>query len=133
LPFTPAQVFDAFADVNKITKWWGPDGFSNKTDVFEFRPGGRWVHTMIGPNGEQYPNRSIFIDIEPNHRLVMDHDCAPLYTFTLTLREQDGRTLVCWDQAFENASTLEKLRRIIEPANEQNFNRLEALLKKLYA
>lgn len=40
-----AQVSAAFADPQRLPRWWGPKGFTNKFSAFEFRPGGRWQFT----------------------------------------------------------------------------------------
>ena len=53
---TPAAVFAAIGDPARLAKWWGPDGFTNRFEVFEFWPGGRWVFDMIGADGRVYPN-----------------------------------------------------------------------------
>jgi uncharacterized protein YndB with AHSA1/START domain len=33
-------VFAAFTDPKHLAQWWGPDGFTTTTSVFEFKPGG---------------------------------------------------------------------------------------------
>lgn len=42
LPDSPQQVFDAFAQAEVLARWWGPNGFTNTFELFEFKPGGRW-------------------------------------------------------------------------------------------
>lgn len=41
--FTPQAIFAAIETPERLARWWGPDGFSNTFEVFEFRTGGRWV------------------------------------------------------------------------------------------
>ncbi len=53
---TPAQVFAAMRDPVRVARWWGPDGFTNTIHTFDFQPGGRWLLTMHGPDGTDYPN-----------------------------------------------------------------------------
>ena len=49
---------------NRInSRWWGPKDFTNTFEQFEFKPGGRWVFVMHGPNGTNYPNESDFREI----------------------------------------------------------------------
>ncbi|TGM37375.1 SRPBCC family protein [Leptospira biflexa] len=50
------SVFSAFADQININQWWGPDGFTTTTKSREFKVGGKWIYTMVGPDGTVYPN-----------------------------------------------------------------------------
>jgi hypothetical protein len=71
LSASPAQVFAAFAQAERLAQWWGPEGFTNTFTQFEFKPGGRWVFVMHGPDGASYPNESVFREIQPAARIVM--------------------------------------------------------------
>jgi uncharacterized protein YndB with AHSA1/START domain len=121
---TPATVFAAFKDAERLARWWGPDGFSNRFDVFEFQTGGKWVFTMIGPDGKTYPNEAVFTDIEVDHHVVIQHVCQPLFQLTITLEPTSGGTQLHWEQTFADASVAQAVRHIVEPANEQNLDRL---------
>ena len=63
LAYRPDAVFDAFARPELLAAWWGPDGFTNTFEVFEFRPGGRWKFVMHGPNNAHFPNESVFLEL----------------------------------------------------------------------
>lgn len=126
-PFTPPQVFAAFANADLLARWWGPDGFSNSFEVFEFKPQGRWTFVMHGPDGKSHPNDSVFLETSPQ-RIVIQHVCAPHFTLTITLAEAHGQTDLQWRQAFDDPSLAADLAHIILPANEQNLNRLHAVL-----
>lgn len=65
------RVFRAFAEPAHLARWWGPDGFTNTFDVFEFHPGGTWRFTMHGPDGQDYPNESVFREIAVPERVVL--------------------------------------------------------------
>jgi len=123
------RVFAAFENPGDLATWWGPDGFTNTFEQFEFTPGGRWVYVMHGPNGHDYPNESVFRDIEPCAGLVIEHVCQPRYTLTVTLTSEGDSTRLSWTQVFEVPNVGAKLRTIVEPANEQNLDRLELLLR----
>ncbi len=124
LDATPAAVFAAIGDPARLAKWWGPDGFSNRFEVFEFRPGGKWVFDMIGPDGRVYPNESVFDEIEADRRVVIRHVCLPHFTLTITLEPTPGGTQVHWQQVFADAAVADAIRHIVAPANEQNLDRL---------
>lgn len=128
LPFTPAQIFAAFAQADQLAAWWGPDGFSNTFAVFEFKAQGRWKFVMQGPDGTRYPNESVFREVS-EQRIVIQHVCAPHFTLTITLTPADGgQTDLHWHQAFDDPAVAASLAHIIVPANEQNLNRLQAVL-----
>ncbi|WP_420126227.1 SRPBCC domain-containing protein [Longimicrobium sp.] len=124
----PRTVFAAFEQPDKLARWWGPSGFTNTFEHFEFKPGGRWVFVMHGPNSASYPNESVFREIEPHTRIVIEHVVKPWYRLTVTLAERGGETHLAWVQEFESAEMAAKMRRISEPANEQNLDRLQSLL-----
>lgn len=126
LPATPAAVFAAIKDPARLATWWGPDGFTNRFDVFEFRPEGRWVFDMIGPDGKVYPNESVFERIEADRQVVIRHVCAPHFTLRVTLEPVAEGTRVHWQQVFADAAVAEAVRHIVVPANEQNLDRLAA-------
>lgn len=129
---TPQQVFAAFEQPGQLAQWWGPQGFTNTFEQFEFTPGGRWVFVMHGPNGANYPNESLFREIVPAVRIVIEHVVAPWFTLAVGLAPHgDGHTRLTWAQTFESAELAAKVRSVAGPANEQNLDRLAALLQAL--
>jgi uncharacterized protein YndB with AHSA1/START domain len=126
----PASVFAAIEDPARLAKWWGPNGFSNRFESFEFKPGGKWVFSMIGPDGTAYPNESIFSNIVVDHLVVIQHVSAPQFQLTIRLEPSSGGTLVHWEQAFADSSVANAIRHIVEPANEQNLDRLSTETSK---
>jgi uncharacterized protein YndB with AHSA1/START domain len=128
LAAAPATVFAAIKDAECLARWWGPSGFSNRFEVFEFKAGGKWVFSMIGPDGTVYPNESQFTHIEPDRQVVIQHVCPPHFQLTITLEPSATGTLLRWDQAFADASVAQAVKHIVEPANEQNLDRLSAEL-----
>jgi uncharacterized protein YndB with AHSA1/START domain len=127
---TPREIFAAFEQPDRLARWWGPDGFTNTFEHFEFSPGGRWVFVMHGPNGASYPNENVFREIEPDTRIVIEHVVKPWYRLTLTLEPRGDETRLAWVQEFESPEFAAKMRRISGPANEQNLDRLQALLAR---
>jgi uncharacterized protein YndB with AHSA1/START domain len=124
----PRRVFAACEQPELFARWWGPAGFTNTFERFEFTPGGRWVFVMHAPNGVDYPNECVFREIVPGAKLVIEHVVQPWFTLTLTLTPRDGQTHLAWVQAFASPAVAASLRAICQPANEQNLDRLQALL-----
>lgn len=125
-----SDIFAAFADPERLALWWGPAGFSNTFEIFEFKPGGKWKFVMHGPDGSNYPNESEFASIEPNQRVVIKHCCEPFFTLTVTLQPSADGTYIIWRQVFDNPAVAERVRHICENGNEQNLDRLQQLLKE---
>lgn len=128
LPASPDAVYAAFEQPALLAAWWGPDGFSNHFESFDFRVGGRWVFVMQGPDGTRYPNTSVFEALEPGRRVVLRHDCPPYFTLTVSLQPAPGGTQLTWEQVFDDAATARAVRAIVGPANEQNLDRLTHVL-----
>jgi uncharacterized protein YndB with AHSA1/START domain len=123
------QVFAAFRDPVRLAQWWGPQGFSNTFQAFDFRPGGAWRFTMHGPDGAAHGMNHRFLEVVPPERLVVRHD-QPGHDFTLTilLAVQGDRTELTWHMLFDDPAEAERLRAFLVPANEQNLDRLAAHL-----
>jgi len=66
-------VFQAWSDPKRIDVWWGPKGFRNKTHKMSFKNGGEWIYTMHGPDGVDYENKVVYIDIQEPERLTYWH------------------------------------------------------------
>ena len=120
------QVFAAISDPERLARWWGPAGFSNTFSVCDFKNGGRWVFTMHGPDGHSYANESMFVEIEPPRKVIIQHVSNPRYLMTIALTPMASGTLVSWSQAFEDSRVGQRLESIVVPANEQNLDRLTA-------
>ena len=128
LSVTPRDVFAAFEQPDRLAQWWGPNGFRNTFEQFEFTLDGRWIYVMHGPNGVNYPNESIFREIKPDTRIVIEHVSQPRFTLTVTLTARGDKTQLAWVQEFESPEVAARMRPLCEPANEQNLDRLQSLL-----
>lgn len=128
LPYQPEAVFEAFARPELLARWWGPAGFTNTFEVFEFKPGGHWKFVMHGPNDAHFRNESVFLELDAPSKLVIQHVSKPRYVLTVTLAAHEAGTAVTWNQEFEDAAVAARIRHIVEPANEQNLDRLMAVL-----
>jgi len=131
LPFPRALVFKAFADPDLLKVWWGPEGFTNRFDTFDLRVGGQWLFTMVSDSGREFPNIKEFLEIDAPERIVFRH-IQPMHDFDMTMRfEAAGEeTDLTWIMHFAPGQDAE-LEPFLRNANEQNFDRLEDLLKTL--
>lgn len=123
-PIQPSEIYCAISDPTRLAKWWGPSGFTNQFDVFDFRPHGKWIFTMIGPDGATYPNESVFTHIEANRQVVIQHVCQPHFELSITLEANAEGTLLTWQQTFADDAVAKAIEHIVVPSNEQNLDRL---------
>ena len=128
LAHPPASIYAAFASAGQLAQWWGPSGFRNTFERFEFCDGGRWDFVMHAPDGSNYPNSSVFLELVADRKVVVRHDCAPHFTLSISLAPADGGTLLQWQQVVDEAAVAAAMRPMATAANEQNLDRLAQLL-----
>jgi uncharacterized protein YndB with AHSA1/START domain len=128
---TPERCFQAFRDPAQLARWWGPAGFTNTVPEFDFRPGGRWRIVMRGPDGTEYPNESQFLEIVPGRFIAFLH-LGPMHRYWLrmTYAPENHGTRLTWRMRFATAPEHAKVKDFVQPANEQNFDRLAAVLSE---
>ncbi len=124
-----STLFGLYADPEKLKLWWGPDDFTNTIAEYDFRAGGTFRIIMHGPDGRDHENDKRFVEIVPNRRIVFDH-LQPTHLFRMTVEfVSDGEgTEMIWHMDFAPSEQEELLKTFIPVANEQNFDRLAALI-----
>jgi len=124
-------VFHCLRDPERLARWWGPAGFRNTFETFEFRPGGTWKFVMHGPDGRDHPNLSVFREIEAPARIVLEHLGSIHHFFlTITLEVRGGATEVGWRMLFDSVAERDETARYAVGCNEENFDRLQAELAR---
>ena len=66
-------VWEAWTNPEHVANWWGPLGFTTTIENMDVRPGGEWTHVMHGPDGTDYPNHSVFLEVVKPERIVYSH------------------------------------------------------------
>jgi uncharacterized protein YndB with AHSA1/START domain len=66
----PAKVYAAWAEVEKLTRWFGPTGAEVLRAEVDPRVGGRFSVLMRTPDGEEHGVNGIFREVVPNEKLV---------------------------------------------------------------
>jgi uncharacterized protein YndB with AHSA1/START domain len=129
------MVWDAWTDPQQVAKWWGPRGFTLTTHSKDLRPGGHWNYTMHGPDGVDYPNRTIYHEVEKESKLVYDHgstdDGPPLFRVTAVFSEAEGKTTLEMTMSLATPEAAEETRKFIKKAGgESTWDRLAEYLEK---
>lgn len=85
---------------------------------------------MHSPDGVDYPNESLFEELVPDSKIVIHHNCPPNFRLTVGLTPEGEGTHLTWEQIFEDAETAQAVKLRAGLANEQNIDRLTAVLSE---
>lgn len=118
-------VFEAFTEVQHLSRWWGPEGFTTTTRTFEFSEGGVWEFTMHGPDGTDYPNWIQWMEIRPPEVIVLRHGEGPddpeQFSSTFIFEERTDGTRVTLRSEFKTKALRDRAAEeygAIEGANQ---------------
>lgn len=121
------RVVRAWTEGDLLARWWGPAGFTNTFHRFEPHAGGQWRFVMHGPDGTDYDNHSVFIEVSPG-RIVFDHLGDHVFRVIATFADREGGTEVAFRMRFTSPEACAQARAYAPRCNEENFDRLEAVL-----
>ena len=125
-------VFRAWSNPNHLKNWWGPAGFSNTFNEFDFRVGGKWRFIMHGPDKGNYTNECEFIKINEPSLIAWKRHSKPLFQVVATFEEVSAKaTKLVFKMLFYTADDCRKVRPFAVDKNEENFDRLEIELSKM--
>jgi uncharacterized protein YndB with AHSA1/START domain len=130
------DVWDAWTDPEQVAKWWGPRGFTLTHHSKELRPGGIWHYTMHGPDGTDYPNKTLYHEVEKHKKLVYDHggydEREPLFRVTVLFSEiAGGKTHMDMTMTFPSPERAEEAGKFIKQAGgNSTWDRLAEYLEK---
>ncbi|MBC7913302.1 MAG: SRPBCC domain-containing protein [Pyrinomonadaceae bacterium] len=125
-------VYRAWADPNHLKVWWGPAGFTNTFNEFDFRVGGKWSFIMHGPDKGNYANECEFIKIDRPTLIAWKRISKPLFQVVATFEEvSHNQTKLVFKMLFSTADECRKIKAFAVDKNEENFDRLEKELIKM--
>jgi uncharacterized protein YndB with AHSA1/START domain len=58
-----ADVWRAWTESELLEQWWAPHPWHAETKSMDFREGGSWLYSMVGPNNERHWSKADFIKI----------------------------------------------------------------------
>jgi uncharacterized protein YndB with AHSA1/START domain len=115
-----------------LAQWWGPNGFTSTIQEMDVKPGGAWRMTMHGPDGVDYKNESVFVEVVKPERLVYLH-VSPKFQATVTFEEIGGKTRLTLRTVFDTAEEMSRVEKefgAIEGAK-QTLGRLAEFLQAI--
>lgn len=127
-------VWEAFTKPEHTDQWWGPDGFTNKTHEMDFREGGAWKYTMVGPDDAEFSNYTEYTQIVEPDLIAYKHGADAdniMFRGTISFTEFMGKTTVNIHSVFPDKLTRDQMvekNNVIE-GGEQHLASAEAYLK----
>lgn len=67
---SPDKLFRAWTEPELLKQWFAPLPFTTTTAELDTRPGGANLIVMRGPDGVEYPNRGVYLEVVPDRKLV---------------------------------------------------------------
>lgn len=130
-------VFIAWTDPQHIGKWWGPKGFTTTTHVMEVKVGGVWDYVMHGPDGTDYPGKSVYTEIENPKRLAFSHvggradDPHLTCQMCVTFEETRGKTKLTFRMIFPSAEAAGRAKELgADDGGKESLDRLANIMRK---
>ena len=106
-------VWEVWTNPEHIANWWGPNGFTNTIHTMNVTEGGEWRLTMHGPDGKNYPNKSVFVEIVKRKKIVFRH-YNPNYMATIVFTPGEQETLMEWTMLFETTELFETVVKVFK-------------------
>lgn len=97
-----------------VRQWWGPRGFTTTIQEMDVRAGGTWRLVMHGPDGRDYHNRIVYVEVLKPERLVYRHSpergSEPVsFQTTVTFRAQGNKTRIDFQMLFGSAAARDQV------------------------
>jgi len=129
-------VWEVWTKPEHIVKWWGPNSFTTTDKGMQLKAGGHWYFTMHGPDGINYPNHIVFLEVVPYEKLMYRHsdDAAtnPIsFHATVIFENMGNKTKLTMHSVFESEAELQRLNaayHVIE-GGQQHIGRLDDYLQ----
>jgi uncharacterized protein YndB with AHSA1/START domain len=94
------KLYRAWTEPALLTQWFAPLPWTTPKAELDVRPGGANLVVMRGPDGTEFPNRGVYLEVVRNERLVFTDAFTaawipspkPFMTVILTFENEGGKT-----------------------------------------
>jgi uncharacterized protein YndB with AHSA1/START domain len=94
------KVYKAWTDPELLKQWFAPTPWTVPLAETDVRPGGANRIVMRSPDGIEFPNRGVYLEVVKNERLVFtdaytsawEPSAKPFMTVILTFDDEGGKT-----------------------------------------
>ena len=112
-------LFRAWTDAELLKQWFAPLPYTTPVAELDVRPGGANTIVMRGPDGNDLPNRGVYLEVVENERLVFtdaytkawEPSPKPFMTVILTFEDEAGKTRYTARSATGRSPTARRTRR----------------------
>lgn len=95
------KLYRCWTEPMLMKQWFAPKPYETPVVEMDVRPGGSSLIVMRGPDGQDMPNRGVYLEVVPNERLVATDafteawqpSAKPFMTLILTFETQGDKTL----------------------------------------
>jgi uncharacterized protein YndB with AHSA1/START domain len=92
------KLFRAWTDPELLKQWFAPLPYTTPHAELDVRPGGSSLIVMRGPDGNEFPNRGVYLEVVENERIVStdaytkawEPSEKPFMTLILTFEDEGG-------------------------------------------
>ncbi|HYG19166.1 MAG TPA: SRPBCC domain-containing protein [Ohtaekwangia sp.] len=97
----------------------------------QVEPGGEWIFVMHGPDGKDYPNRTVFREVVKHKKIVHEH-FDPNFIAIIEFERRGDETLLQWYKLYETKALYEmvELHHKSSEGFRQTVARMEAYLDR---
>lgn len=94
------KLFKAWTDPELLKQWFAPLPYTTPVAELDVRPGGANLIVMRDPEGNDLPNRGVYLEVVESERLVFtdayveawEPSARPFMTVILTFEDRGGKT-----------------------------------------
>ena len=94
------KLYRAWTEPALMKQWFAPKPWTTPEAQTDVRPGGASLVVMRSPDGQDFPNRGVYLEVVPNERLVVtdaytkawEPSEKPFMTLILTFEAEGGKT-----------------------------------------
>ena len=97
---SPDKLFRAWTEPALLKQWFSPKPWEVTVAETDVRPGGANLIVMRGPDGVEFPNRGVYLEVIKNERIVLtdayssawEPSDKPFMTAIITFEAIEGKT-----------------------------------------
>ena len=94
------KLWRAFTEIPLLKQWFVPQPWTIPHAELDVRPGGANLVVMRSPEGNEFPNRGVYLEVVPNERLVFtdaftsawEPSEKPFMVAIMTFEDEAGKT-----------------------------------------